>query len=388
LSDTLKRSCFRYIRLHNPFPVILSIIIVTYNVSDHLQYCLLSVSQSAKDIDAEIIVIDNASTDNTIPALKARFPNVIIIENKANEGFAKGCNQGAAVAKGETLLFLNPDTIIGESTLEYVLKHLGNHPKVGAAGVMMIDGTGRFLPESKRGIPDSWNSFCKILGLSSLFPNSYIFSGYHSGHLAKDKEHSIPVLSGAFMMVKASAFKEVGGFDERFFMYGEDIDLSILLVKHGYINLYLPLSPILHFKGRSSTKDRQYVHRFYKAMLQFIDKYYSRAHQVPLKLMLKLSVLTKRSFALFRVAGKKEKIDKPLTARVFQYVHGDPGSCREYQSEEKNPLIQIVTDPVHAHQTILCQGEKFDFESVIDYIRNHPSRKYGVHVLGVHGVIH
>jgi len=371
----------------NPFPVMLSIIIVTYNVSDHLQYCLLSVYRSAKNLDAEVIVIDNASTDNTVQVVKERFPKVLIIENKSNDGFSKGCNHGAAMAKGETLLFLNPDTIVGESTLEYVLNHLSNHAKVGAAGVMMIDGTGKFLPESKRGIPDSWNSFCKILGLTSLFPNSYIFSGYHAGHLSKEQEHSVPVLSGAFMMVKRTAFKEVGGFDERFFMYGEDIDLSMGLVKHGYINLYLPLSPILHFKGRSSTKDRKYVHRFYKAMLQFIDKYYSRTYQLPLKLMLKLSVLSKRSLALSQVTAGKDEVKVPLTARVFQHVYGDPASCREYQAEEKSALIQIVTDPVHAQETVLCQGEQFSFQSVIKYIRDHPARKYGVHVMGVKGVI-
>ena len=365
----------------------LSIIIVTYNVSDHLQYCLLSVQKSAQNLDSEIIVIDNASTDNTIQVLKEGFTGVTIIENKSNDGFAKACNQGAAIAKGDTLLFLNPDTIVGESTLEYVLSHLANHSKVGAAGVMMIDGSGKFLPESKRGIPDSWNSFCKAVGLTSLFPNSYIFSGYHAGHLTKEEEHSVPVLSGAFMMVKTSAFKEVGGFDERFFMYGEDIDLSMLLIKQGYINLYLPLSPILHFKGRSSKKDRKYVHRFYKAMLQFIDKYYSKVHQLPLKLMLKLSVLSKRTLALSRVSERKQKVSAPLTARVFQYVYGDAESCREYQAEDKSPLIQIVTDPVHAQETILCQGREFDFKSVIDYIRNHPGRKYGIHVMGLKGVI-
>src|SRR6478609_6570422 len=128
------------------------------------------------------------------------------------------------------------------------------------------------------------------------------------------------------MMVKASAFKEVGGFDERFFMYGEDIDLSMLLLKNGYINLYLPLSPILHFKGRSSRKDRQYVNRFYKAMLQFIDKYYSRVHQLPLKLMLKLSVMTKRSLALYQATRGNKKVQELQTNRIFQYVYGDPVS--------------------------------------------------------------
>ncbi|HSB91530.1 MAG TPA: glycosyltransferase family 2 protein [Flavitalea sp.] len=365
----------------------LSIIIVTYNVSDHLQYCLLSVYQSARNLDVEIIVIDNASVDNTIPVLKQQFPDVITIQNPSNDGFARACNQGAAIAKGETLLFLNPDTIIGESTLEYVMNHLNNHSKVGAAGVMMIDGTGRFLPESKRGIPDSWNSFCKILGLTSLFPNSYLFSGYHAGHLSKEKEHSVPVLSGAFMMVKTRAFREAGGFDERFFMYGEDIDLSMLLVKQGYINLYLPLSPILHFKGRSSTKDRKYVHRFYKAMLQFIDKYYPNVSQLPLRMMLKLSVLGKRSLALYQVSSGKKKVSRAPTTRVFQYLYGDPSSCREYQAEEKSSLIQIVKDPVHAHKTVLCQGEEFPFESVIAYIRDNPNGQYGVHVMGVKGLI-
>jgi len=364
----------------------LSIIIVTYNVSDHLQYCLLSVQESIKNINAEIIVIDNNSRDNTVSIVKQHFPSINIIGNLTNDGFAKACNQGASIAKGETLLFLNPDTIIGEETLDYVLSHLTNHPKVGAAGVMMIDSTGKFLPESKRGIPDSWNSFCKILGLTSLFPSSYVFAGYHAGHLSKDKEHSVPVLSGAFLMVKASAFKEVGGFDERFFMYGEDIDLSILLKKQGYINLYLPLSPILHFKGRSSNKDRKYVNRFYNAMLLFIDKYYTRLYQLPLKFFLKLSVLGKRSLALSKV--RVEKVMKePATSRIFQYVYGDPGSCKEYLAQDKNALIQIVSEPFHAQQTVLCQGSEFSFRSIIDYIRKNPNQEYCIHALGVKGVI-
>jgi len=266
------------------------------------------------------------------------------------------------------------------------LNHLTNHPKVGAAGVMMIDGTGKYLPESKRGIPDSWNSFCKFLGLTALFPSSSIFSGYNAGYLSKDKEHSVPVLSGAFFMVKASAYKEVGGFDERFFMYGEDIDLSMLLKKQGYINLYLP-SPIIHFKGRSSIKDSQYVNRFYKAMLQFIDKYYTRTYQLPFKYLLKLSVLGKRSIALSKIGGGIETVNEPATSRIFQYVYGDPRSCKEYLEQDKNSLIQIVSDPCHAQQTVLCQGSEFSFGAIIDYIRKNPDQDYFIHALGVQGVI-
>jgi len=369
--------------------VTLSIIIVTYNVSDHLHYCLLSVAAAIKNIEAEIIIVDNNSPENTLDLVKKRFPGVRLIENATNDGFSKACNQGAAIAKGEHLLFLNPDTIVGENTIEYVLGHLQNQPKVGAAGVMMLDGAGRYLKESKRGIPDTWNSFCKMLGLTSIFPGSYIFSGYHAGHLANDKEHAVPVLSGAFFMVKATAFREVGGFDERFFMYGEDIDLSMLLVKNGYINLYLPLSPILHFKGRSSVRNSDYVHRFYKAMLQFIDKYYASLFQLPVNILLKLSVLVKRSLALYAVqrGGKSKKASIPDTSKSFRYVYGDEQSCLEFEREENNPLIQFVSDPSYAEQVVLCQGPHFSFGSLIEYIRTNPSRNYSVHALGLKGSV-
>lgn len=365
----------------------LSIIIVTYNVSDHLRQCLLSVKQALRNLDGEIIVVDNNSPDYTVTVVRNHFPEIKILANQSNDGFSKACNQGAAAAHGKYLLFLNPDTIIGEGTFEYVLDHLIAHPKVAAAGVKMLDGTGSYLPESKRGIPDSWNSFCKIVGLTKLFPNNHIFSGYHAGYLSKDKEHSVPVLSGAFIMVKAEAFRVVGGFDERFFMYGEDIDFSMALLNGGYMNLYLPKLPILHFKGRSSPKDRDYVMRFYKAMFQFIDKYYDHMYQAPVKALLKLSVYLKRSLALAKVQKQAPSGPEPQTFRRFQFLHGDADSCREYELSPENSLIQVVSDPAHAAEIVLCQGPTFSFGHVIDYIRKNPGKKYCVHAFGVDGII-
>ena len=226
-------------------------------------------------LEGELIVVDNDSRDNSLEYLEPKFPTVHFIANKENLGFAKACNQGMKLAKGAQVLFLNPDTILPEDCLKKCLDFMSSHPDAGALGIKMLDGSGRFLPESKRAFPSPWTSLFKLFGLSRVFPKSKIFSRYHLGHLDKNTNNKVDVLAGAFMLVRKEALEKTGGFDERFFMYGEDVDLSYRIQESGYSNYYFAESSILHFKGESTRRGSlNYVRMFYKAMSVFVRKHY------------------------------------------------------------------------------------------------------------------
>lgn len=260
----------------------LSIIIVNYNVKYFLEQCLCSILKSNIDFAYEIIIVDNNSTDDSLSYLKPRFTQSFIhfIGNHNNPGFAKANNQGIRQAKGEYILILNPDTVLGENVLKNVIHFFEQTPDAGAAGVKMINGQGRFLPESKRGIPTPWVSFCKISGLQSVFPKSTLFGKYNLLYLDKNSIHRVPILAGAFMMIRYNALEKAGLFDEAFFMYGEDIDLSYRISESGYKNYYLP-ETILHYKGESTDKNNQeYINAFYNAMLIFYRKHYPNSNPI------------------------------------------------------------------------------------------------------------
>jgi O-antigen biosynthesis protein len=260
----------------------LSIIIVNYNVKHFLEQCLYTVRKAARDITSEIIVVDNNSSDNSIGYLQPQFPGVRFLANNENTGFAKACNQGLKLASGQYVLFLNPDTIIPEDCFQKVIAFLQSTPGAGALGIKMLDGSGRFLKESKRSFPSPLTSLFKLSGLSQLFPRSRVFSRYHLGHLDENKDHEIDVLAGAFMLVKKEVLDKTGGFDETFFMYGEDVDLSYRIQKTvcdatggNYRNYYYSGSTIIHFKGESTKRgSMNYVRMFYNAMSTFVRKHY------------------------------------------------------------------------------------------------------------------
>lgn len=253
----------------------LTVVIVNYRVKYLLEQTLRSVEQAMQGLTGEIIVVDNLSGDDSIAFSRERHPQVTYIENQENVGFARANNQAIMQAHGEYTLILNPDTIITTQCLHDGLDWMRSHPKCGAIGARMMDGNGVFLPESKRSFPTPWVSFCKIFGLSKLFPRSPLFAKYHLRYLSDLEPQCIDILSGAYMLCRTSVLQQLGGFDEDFFMYGEDIDLSFRLLKGGWQNWYLPL-PITHFKGKSTQKsDFRYVHVFYQAMLIFFRKHYS-----------------------------------------------------------------------------------------------------------------
>lgn len=254
----------------------LSVIIVNYNVSAFLEQALTSAQKAMRGIDGEIFVVDNHSVDNSVAMVKAKFPHVKLIENQDNVGFARANNQAIRISSGEYVLLLNPDTLVEEDTFEKCLRFMDETPDCGGLGVKMVDGQGRFLPESKRGIPYPKSSFYKLFGLSKLFPKSQKFGAYHATYIGEDETHEVEVLSGAFMMMRKSVLDQVGLLDEDYFMYGEDIDLSYRILKGGYKNYYFPQTRIIHYKGESTKKGSlNYVYVFYKAMQIFAKKHFS-----------------------------------------------------------------------------------------------------------------
>lgn len=253
----------------------LSIIIVNYNVRHFLEQCLASVRLATQGLQAEVLVADNASTDGSLAYLQPRFPEVQWLPLPHNVGFARANNLALQQARGRYILFLNPDTIVAEDTLQQTLAFMEAHAQAGALGIRMIDGSGRFLPESKRGFPTPTAALYKQLGLYRWFPRSARFNHYYMGHLPEHRTQPVEVLAGAFMLVRKAVLDEVGSFDERFFMYGEDIDLSYRITQAGYINYYFADSTIIHFKGESSGQHSlRYVRVFYQAMQLFVQKHF------------------------------------------------------------------------------------------------------------------
>jgi GT2 family glycosyltransferase len=247
----------------------LSVVIVNYNVRFFLELCLLSVQDALRGIDGEIIVVDNISPDDSCEMVKEKFTNVILIENKENVGFSKANNQGVAIAKGNYVLILNPDTVVAEDTFSKILFQAEKMSDLGMLGVKLIDGTGHFLPESKRGLPTPKVAFNKLFKFSGTTKGKY-----YATHLKENESGEIDILVGAFMLMERSKYNEVGGFDEDYFMYGEDIDLSYKLLKKGYKNYYYPQSQIIHYKGESTAKNAKYLRNFYGAMRIFYKKHF------------------------------------------------------------------------------------------------------------------
>lgn len=232
-----------------------------------MELCLKSVEEAIKNLDAEIIVVDNHSSDDSCAMVKSLFPNVILIENKLNYGFSKGNNQGTAIAKGEYICILNPDMVIAENTFVHLLNFADSVDNLGILGCRLVNGRGVFLPESKRNIPLPAIAFEKLLGFTKR---------YYSNQVKEFGIGQVPVFVGAFMLMKKTVFDRVKGFDEDYFMYGEDIDLSYRILKVGYNNFYNGTVTNVHFKGESTLRDNEYAKKFYGAMQVFYEKHFKR----------------------------------------------------------------------------------------------------------------
>jgi len=254
----------------------ISIIIVNYNVKEFLANCLQSVRKASEGLSTKIFVIDNDSTDGSIPFLKKRFEDVNYIENNKNVGFGKANNQGIKKAKGTYTLLLNPDTLLQEDTLHVLIDHMRNHGSCGACGCKILNPDGTFAPESRRSVPTVFTALYKAVGLTALFPRNKIFGAYYMGWMDEDEGGEVPVLSGSFMFFRTSCLKDLGGFDERFFMYGEDIDLCYRTKKAGWDIHYVPVTSIIHYKGESTKKNEIAYNRvFNDAIYKFFEKHFT-----------------------------------------------------------------------------------------------------------------
>lgn len=284
----------------------LSVIIVNYNVKYFLEQALLSVRKAAKGLSVEVFVVDNNSVDESVMMVQEKFPEVHLIANKHNPGFSIANNQAIRQSKGKYVLLLNPDTVVEEDTFLKCINFMDTHSEAGALGVKMIDGSGNFLPESKRGFPTPAVAFYKTSGLSRLFPKSKTFNQYHLGYLDQNETHEIDILAGAFMFMRRSVLDKVGLLDETFFMYGEDIDLSYRIQKGGYKNYYFPESTIIHYKGESTKKGSlNYVKAFYNAMIIFAKKHFTGEQARLFVWMLQLAVYLQAAITIAKNTARK-----------------------------------------------------------------------------------
>ena len=268
----------------------LSIIIVSFNVSDYLRQALHSVMAAASGISHEITVVDNCSSDGSAEMVVDEFGTVRLIVSETNEGYSAACNRGIRASSGKYLLILNPDTVVSRDAFVNALAFMDEHPDAGAAGARMTDGDGRFLPESKRGFPSPMTSLFRLTGIGRLFPRSARFNAYYMGNMPDDQTCRADILTGAFMFIRREALDKAGLFDTTYFMYGEDIDLSWRIRQAGYYNYYLPDVRITHYKGRSAVTDREgSLRHFYSAMKIFAGSHLQRGWRMPVNIAVTLA---------------------------------------------------------------------------------------------------
>lgn len=364
----------------------LSVIIVSYNVKYFLEQCLYSVMEATRGIEAEVLVVDNDSPDKSIDYLQPVFPGVRFIAAGGNLGFARANNLGLSQARGEYILFLNPDTLIPENCLQTCTFFLDTHHKAGALGVKMIDGSGKFLPESKRSFPKTSTAFYKAIGLSALFPRSITLNRYALGYLDPGKNHIVEVLAGAFMMIRKNVLDKTGSFDEGFFMYGEDIDLSYRLKQAGYDNWYLSETCIIHFKGESTKKGSpKHVKMFYEAMIVFVKKHYRGAGAGFFRLLLFSGIRSKAFVSLVTGSLRRKKINPQIKIRSViagteeeykecLHLYRSSGLKKDIagrldvlkQGEEPfSDALKKFADEHRAQEIIFCQGH-LQYSTIID----------------------
>lgn len=276
----------------------LSVIIVSYNVRDFLRQCLVSVQAASKNLDIEVFVVDNNSDDGSSDLVKKEFSSVNLICNNTNPGFSVANNQALRMAEGRLLLLLNPDTLVENDTFSKCINFMNTHADAGALGVRMVNGEGKYLPESKRAFPDPYTALFKSFGIAYLFPKSPFFNRYYLPLIDSNETSLTEVISGAFMMVRREALDKSGLLDESFFMYGEDIDLSYRLLQTGYKNYYFPGTQITHFKGKSTKRNScTDILHFYSAMRIYVRKRYKRQFW-PFRILLFSAIYVREGIAL------------------------------------------------------------------------------------------
>lgn len=338
----------------------LSVIILNYNVRYFLEQCIISVQKALQNLEAEIIVIDNNSPDNSSEMVKKLFPNVIFIENKENVGFPKGNNSGVNQAKGAFICILNPDTVVAEDTFEKVLSFASQKTDLGIVGCKLIDGTGNFLPESKRGIPTPWVAVTKIF---NLYKFSNFFGKYYAQHLLENESGKVEILVGAFMVMKREMYNEVGGFDENCFMYSDDIDLSYLVLKTGKSNYYFHDTTVIHYKGESTVRDEKYMKRFQEAMQFFYKKHFKKS--VAFDYLMKIGAF---AFSLI-----KKNQAKTIERTIDKYIVFSKDNLKLNLSKDITILDDFSSfkNSVNYNIEIIFDTNSFTFKEIIAFMNTH-----------------
>ena len=251
-----------------------SIIIVAYNSCDFIPACLKSVRDACEGIDSQIIVLDNGSVEPILPEIKDFFPEVEWIDSKENLGFGKGCNLAEKQATKPYLFFINPDTIISRDSFREMLKFMDEHPEAGTVGCRILNEDGTLQWACRRSFPTPISAISKTIGLAALFPKSKVLASYNMTYADPDEMIEVDAVSGSFFCIRRDVYEKLNGFDEDFFMYGEDLDLCFRTKEIGLKNYYTPVTNILHFKGQSCRTRRwkSYLD-FYRAMLIFVKKH-------------------------------------------------------------------------------------------------------------------
>ncbi|MBE2281072.1 MAG: glycosyltransferase [Ignavibacteriaceae bacterium] len=293
----------------------LSVIIVNYNVKEFLENLLNSIKKASEGLTIEIIVVDNNSDDGSVELIKEKFPGVILIENNYNAGFSKANNLGLKIAKGRYLLLLNPDTLVEEDTFKKMVSFFDNTPGAGMAGCKILNPDGTLQLACRRGFPSPWASFCKVTGLSSLFPNSKFFAKYNLTYLDENQTYEVDAISGSFMMLTREAYEKIGGLDEIFFMYGEDLDYCYRIQNAGLKVYYVHTTQIIHYKGESTKRSSLNETKiFYDAMHIFVKKHF--ASSIPVLWLLRVAIIIREVVAF---AAKKRLVFTALFLDLLFY---------------------------------------------------------------------
>lgn len=330
----------------------LSVIILNYNVSAYLELCVQSVQAALKTIESEIIVVDNHSSDDSCSMIRLKFPEVVLICNSENLGFSKGNNLGVKTAKGSFICILNPDTVVGESCFSKILHFASNKENLGAIGCRLIDGGGQFLPESKRNVPTPLVALKKMIGYSK---------DYYNVTLHETASGACDILVGAFMLMKRDTYLSLGGFDEDYFMYGEDIDLSYRLLKSGLVNYYFGETSIIHFKGESTLKDVNYAKRFYGAMEIFYKKHFKNKGLVNLC----VTAGIKLAYAL-----RSEKQATTKNWLKAYYIGRHPS--KQLELALNMPLqLRSLFDSIESESLVIFDSESCGYEAIINFMSKH-----------------
>ncbi len=254
----------------------ISVIIVNYNVREFLNNALISLFKALEGYSAEVFVVDNASDDGSVELIQKNYPEVILITNSVNVGFAGANNQALRRAKGKYILLLNPDTVVQEETFKKLIEFFSTHSDAGMAGCKILNPDGTLQLPCRRSFPTPWTAFTKTFGLSTLFPRSKLFAKYNLTYLDPDSTYEVDAISGSFMMITREVYEKIGGLDETFFMYGEDLDWCYRVQQSGSKVYYVPTTSIIHYKGESTKRsDIDELKVFYHAMRLFVRKHHA-----------------------------------------------------------------------------------------------------------------